>query len=340
MAVITTIIGILLNHVVGFFTNSLADIPGIMSKNTNLNQYEKQIKECVLDPLAIEDRLSFIGGLEDIKEDIQSNILMPLKHPAIFFSDKSSILRPSRGIILYGPPGTGKTMLAKAIAAEAEVPFLSLGLSVLENKYFGESNKLIQATFSLARKMQPCIVFFDELDGLMKQRNDFDQSAVYGFKTELLTQIDGMNTKANEAIFIMGTTNNVNALDPAIKRRMPKLYEIKKPEENHRREIIRLKTIDDNIKEVLVDWVAKTSEGYSGSDLGELVRRASAFRLHEQCQDEKFKNDIKTATCIEDLSLLALNQSHFEKAFLAMGTKIKVEEISEVDEEAPPLIKE
>tara|TARA_B100000945_G_scaffold110231_1_gene87313 strand:+ start:294 stop:1379 length:1086 start_codon:yes stop_codon:yes gene_type:complete len=338
MAVITSVIGIILNHLMNSLTDSILpdSIPNIISSNKftrNLNSYEKQIYETVIDPNTITDRLNIVGGLNEIKEDIKSNILLPLKHPKIFFSKESSILRPSRGIILHGPPGTGKTMIARAISAEANVPFLSLSLSSLENKYYGESSKLIQAIFSLARKIQPCIVFFDEIDGLMKQRNELDQSSVYGFKTELLAQIDGMGSRIDDSIFIIGTTNNLDYLDNAIKRRMPKLYEVQLPNRDERNIILRLKTNEDTIHDTIIQWAADNSEKYSGSDLSELVRRASAFRLQDQCQDEKFTSQLQFATCLEDIyPLMSLKKRHFEKAFEAMGTKIEKED----EEEAPP----
>lgn len=337
MAIITTLIGIVLSQL----TNALTDaIPMLLSNRTHsskairgLNTYERQIFENIINPEDISDRLSTVGGLDDIKHDIRSNILMPLQHPNIFFSKESSILHPCRGIILHGPPGTGKTMLARSIAAEANVPFVSLSLSVLENKYYGESNKLIHGAFSLARRLQPCIVFFDEIDGLMRQRSDLDQSAVYGFKTELLSQIDGMGTKEDDAIFVIGTTNNVSSLDPAIKRRLPKLYEVKLPSTKERQEILQLKLKDELVEDTLLDWIAVKSDGMSGSYLSELVRRASSFRLQEQCENTTFKRQLETATCVKDLyPLMTLTQTHFTCAFDAMGYTIE----DEPDEEAPP----
>ena len=203
MMVVTTIIGILLNHMMNLLTNSILNTTDY---NKSLNTYERQIQDYIIKPESITDTLANVGGLNDIKEDIKSNLLLPLQYPHIFFS--SALLMPTRGILLYGPPGTGKTLLARAIAHEANVPFISLSLSSLENKYYGESSKLIQGAFSLARKIQPCIVFFDEIDGLLRKRTDIDQSATYGFKTELLTQIDGMSSKKNDSIFVIGTTNN------------------------------------------------------------------------------------------------------------------------------------
>ncbi len=342
MIVITTVIGVLMNHLSNHLSNTLThSITNVFPmKNKSMNSYEKQIYETLVKGEDISDRLDTIGGLDDIKDDLKSNVLLPLKHPVVFFSKESSILRPSRGLLFYGPPGTGKTMLARAIAAEANVPFLSLSLSVLENKYYGESNKLIQAIFSLGRKIQPCIIFFDEIDGLMKQRSEFDQSSVYGFKTELLSQIDGMDSKENDSIFVIGTTNNITILDPAIKRRLPKVYEMKLPNESDRFKILQLKTKQEKLSDDLLNWICQRTDKYSGSDLSELIRRASAYRLQEQCEDEQFKRQLELATCVNDVfPLLNIKENHFRKALLAMGTQCEdIENSEEFDdeEEAPP----
>jgi len=344
MAVVTTLVGIIFNHLAQSLTDTVTQNMFPVGLVKNLNQYEKQIHENIVNPDKISDRLSSIGGLQEIKEDIQANVLLPLKHPQIFFSKESTILRPSRGIILHGPPGTGKTMLARAIAAEANVPFLSLGLSSLENKYFGESNKLVQGLFTLARKIQPCILFFDEIDGIMKQRNELDQSAVYGLKTELLSQIDGMGNQPDDSIFIIGTTNNLRLLDSAIKRRLPKCYEVLLPNESERLEIILLKTQDDKVSPDILEWVAKHTNNTSGSDLNEIIRRASAFRLQEQCQDQNFKSQLEYATCIKDIyPIMSLKKKHFEKAMTAMNISYSEDEdMQEEDdeEEAPPIASE
>lgn len=328
MAMLTSIIGFLMNQLVMSLTDS---IPSMLTFSSvkGLSAHERQIYSNIVNASCIQDRLDTIGGLCDIKEDIRSNVLLPLKHPHIFFSNK--MLQPSRGILLHGPPGTGKTMIARAIAAEANVPFISLGLSSLEDKYWGESSKLIRATFSLSRKIQPCILFFDEIDGMMRRRSEFDQSSTYGFKTEFLTQMDGMSSTANDAVFVIGTTNNLQSLDDAIKRRMPKYFKVDLPNEAERIQILKLKMSDEVLDDNVLKWVGQVALQFSGSDLSELIRRAASFRLQEQCSDVKFTAQLEHAKCFSELMpMLPVQKHHFRKAFDAMGM------VAEDDEAVPP----
>lgn len=338
MTIVTTIIGILLNNVMNLLTNSMLNT----TKYTkNLNIYERQIQEYIIKPESITDTLSNVGGLNEIKEDIRSNILLPLQYPHIFFS--SALLMPTRGILLYGPPGTGKTLLARAIAHEANVPFISLALSSLENKYYGESSKLIQGAFSLARKIQPCIVFFDEIDGLLRKRTDIDQSATYGFKTELLAQIDGMSSKKNDSIFVIGTTNNISSLDAAIKRRLPKIYQVALPTYVERVDILKLKVSEEvDFDDLLIEWLAKITPGFSGSDLSDLIHQSCSIRLKEHCKNSSFKEQLKKAKDISELPVLCpLKKDHIQKA-LAGSEKFKkivehvIKENTICNEEEPP----
>ena len=127
-----------------------------------------------------------IGGLEDIISSLEESVIVPLLYPDLFRSS-SALLAAPKGVLLYGPPGCGKTLLAKALAKESGATFINIAASVLTNKWFGESNKLVAGLFSLARKTQPSIIFIDEIDSFLRERTKGDHEATAMMKAEFMT---------------------------------------------------------------------------------------------------------------------------------------------------------
>ena len=323
---VMTILGTLVNHFLHHIQKYIKGFDSKLIGIGRLGTYETQIAQNIVDPKQITERMTTIGGLQQIKDAIRQHILVPLKYAKLFFKTTTPILRPSRGVLLCGPPGTGKTMLARAIAAEANCTFLNLTLSSLENKYFGESSKLLGAAFSLARKTQPCILFFDEIDGMLRTRSDADQSCVYGFKTELLNNMDGLNNKQDDAIIVIGCTNCVDRLDPAVKRRLPRVYHVDLPIETERLAILKLITANEANMNTSLKLIAEKTPNYSGSDLANLYNKAAATRMHLQYQNG-FEKHLETALDVEDLlpHISPLQTKHWLEHIVVVG-----------DEEAPP----
>eukprot|EP01132_Coremiostelium_polycephalum_P004855 gene4855-6051_t len=157
---------------------------------------------------------SDVGGLASVKSEIMDTIQLPLEHPHLF----SSGIGKRSGILFYGPPGTGKTLLAKAIATECSLNFLSVKGPELINMYIGESEKNIREIFNKARQAKPCVIFFDELDSLAPSRgNGADSGGVMDrVVSQLLAELDGMQKSAD--VFIIGATNRPDLLDSALMR--------------------------------------------------------------------------------------------------------------------------
>lgn len=248
-------------------------------KGLPLSTHERQLLGALVDGASLSETLDDVGGLAQIKEDLQTSVIVPLQTPHIFFDARLRGIDVPRGILFSGPPGTGKTMLARAIAKETSATFIAVTLSMLENKYYGETSKLIQSLFALSRKLAPTILFFDEIDGMLKERRADDQSVSYGFKTELLTQMDGFRKADQSAVMVIACTNAADRLDPAVRRRLPKLFEVGLPSRPERRQILALLTRDERrLRASTLDALADDTEGWSGSDLADLFRAAASHR--------------------------------------------------------------
>ena len=267
-ALLINLLLMIISTLIGYFLNSFN-----MDDMFN-DSYESRIIEKIKPP-SNYPFLKDVGGVKDIKEKLISNIILPLfKYDKFFGKHKIPGLPPIRNTMLVGPPGTGKTLLVNAIANESKIPFIQMRLSDIEDKYFGESNKLIKALFKKARQIEPCIIFFDEIDGLIRKRTDFDQSCTYGMKTELLQQIDDIQ-KENIAVIIIACTNCSKSLDGAIRRRIPHILEVKLPELEERVDILSKHITDRK----LCEDIATETPGLSGSDLNDLVQAMSTHRL-------------------------------------------------------------
>ena len=338
VSIITSVLLYFVSHASSHLTEMIQ--APFMSKTKGLNSYEAQIAQQIVKPENITDRLDDVGGLASVKQQIRSQVLLPLQHPRIFFGDVKS-LHPPRGVLFYGPPGTGKTMLARAIAAEAGVPFISLTLATLESKFFGESSKLLSATFSLARKMQPCVVFFDEIDGMIRTRSDQDQSCVYGFKTEFLTHMDGMQTKHSDALIVIGCTNCPDKLDPAVRRRLPKQFCIGLPTADELADIMALNLTNTTLSKCDINHiVSKIKTGCTGSDAADVVRTAHTLHMMQYTSSSTFLQRLQEqSTTAEDIERVVgtIQSRHLIEALRSKGMLVEESDIEDDDaEESPP----
>jgi spastin len=128
-----------------------------------------------------------IAGLSFAKQTLQEAVILPNLRPDLF----TGLRAPPRGVLLFGPPGTGKTLLAKAVATESGFAFFSIAASSVTSKFLGEGEKLMKGLFGVARRLEPAVIFFDEIDALMSARKDNEHEASRRIKTEFMTQVRG-----------------------------------------------------------------------------------------------------------------------------------------------------
>ncbi|KAH8813737.1 AAA-domain-containing protein [Flagelloscypha sp. PMI_526] len=212
-----------------------------------------------------------VAGLEAAKESLQEAVILPALHPELFKGKRT----PWKGILLYGPPGTGKSFLAKAVATEAQSTFFSISSSDLVSKWQGESERLVKQLFMMAREQKPAIIFVDEIDSLTGARSETESEGSRRIKTEFLVQMNGVG-QDNSGVLVLGATNIPWQLDIAIKRRFEKRIYIPLPNAEARQRMFELNVGDHPCECTAENWrrLAERTDGYSGSDIGDLVRDA------------------------------------------------------------------
>lgn len=256
------------------------------------NVYEDAIAADVANPDHINVTFNSIGGLEDTKEALQELVILPLVRPELF--SKSNLLKPAKGVLLYGPPGTGKTLLAKALAKESQACFINVRTSTLQSKWFGDAQKLVTAVFTLAWKLQPSIIFIDEIDSFLGTRKNSEHEAVTQMKTEFMTLWDGFNTDSNARVMVLAATNRPWDVDEAILRRLPRSFEVGLPNKEQRAKILGVTLQHEKLEKGFflnemnapIWQIAERTKGYSGSDLQELCKQAAYGPVRDLLRSE------------------------------------------------------
>lgn len=249
------------------------------------NDYEMMIAAHLVNPQEIKVTWDDIAGLEGLIQELRETVILPIQRKELFAD--SLLTTAPKGVLLHGPPGCGKTLIAKATAREAGTYFINLDLSILTDKWYGESQKLAAAVFTLAVKLQPCIIFIDEIDSFLRSRNSSDHEATAMMKAQFMSLWDGLITDPNCTVIIMGATNRPQDLDKAILRRMPATFHVPMPNVAQRRQILGLILEHEPTSDDLdVEVIAKCTDGFSGSDLRELCRNAAVYRVRDYVRQE------------------------------------------------------
>ena len=217
-----------------------------------------------------------IGGLDEELELVREMIELPLSEPELF---TRLGIEPPKGVLLYGPPGTGKTLIARAVANEVDAHFDTIHGPEIVSKYKGESAERLRTAFERASENAPAVIFLDELDSIAGERDDsgdMENRVV----AQLLTLLDGLDS--DEQVVVIGATNRVDAIDPAIRRggRFDREIEIGVPGEKGRREILDVHTRDMPLADdVRLDELAERLHGFVGADIASLAREAGMAAL-------------------------------------------------------------
>jgi len=222
-----------------------------------------------------------VGGLVEAKRKLREGVELPLRYPESF---RRIGIRPARGFLLFGPPGTGKTLLAKAVARESEANFISAKSSDLLSKWYGESEQQVSRLFARARQVAPTVIFIDEVDSLAPRRGGGlgEPAVTERVVNTLLAEMDGLEEM--QGVVVIGATNRPNLLDPALLRpgRFDELVYVPVPDQDARLRILRIHTSKMPLADdVDLEAIAARTEGYTGADLEDLVRRAGLQALRE-----------------------------------------------------------
>jgi len=277
-----------------------------------------------------------IGGLKDVKLELQEAVEWPLKYPELF---KHMDAKPPKGILLYGPPGTGKTLLAKAVANESEANFISVKGPELLSKWVGESERAVREIFRKARQAAPSIIFFDEIDAIAPVRGGGygDSHVTERVISQLLTELDGLEEL--RAVVVIAATNRPDIIDPALLRpgRFDKLLYVPPPDLEARKEILRIHTRNKPLAEdVDLDEIAEMTEGYTGADLAAICNTAVMLAIREHIMKSKDPDEAK-----RKVKELKVHKRHFEEAMRRVKpiSKSELEMYKRISEEFTRKIK-
>ncbi len=245
----------------------------IIGEKTSVDVLEKPMAQINVPKVTYED----IGGLRDIISRIRELVELPLRHPELF---ARLGIEPPKGVLLFGPPGTGKTLLAKAVATESDAYFVAINGPEIMSKFYGESEQRLREIFEEAKKNAPAIIFIDEIDAIAPKRDEVVGEVERRVVAQLLALMDGLENRGQ--VIVIGATNRINAVDPALRRpgRFDREIEVPLPDKQGRLEILQIHTrhmpLDEDVD---TERLAEITKGYTGADLAALVKEAAMHAL-------------------------------------------------------------
>lgn len=262
---------------------------------------------------------SDVGGLDDVKKVLIETAEWPLRYGKVFSKAR---LEPDKGILLAGPPGTGKTLLAKALATESEVNFISIKGPELVSKFVGETEKGVREIFKKAKQASPCILFFDEIDSIAPKRDtgEGDSGVMNRTMSQFLTELDGL--EGLRGVVVLGATNRPDLIDPALMRpgRFDHRIDIGPPDLKGRETIFAIHTREKPMeKKIDLGRLARETEGYSGAEIESICRQAVTLAIREFIESHKEKAN-------EQAEKFLIKKGHFDAVAKKMLRKPKQED--------------
>src|SRR5829696_1046946 len=296
--------------------------PEVLNKLiVTMSDFENAIKEVM--PSAMREVYlespnipwSAIGGLEEVKRELQEAVEWPLRYPDLYA--KLGHTMP-KGLLMHGPSGTGKTLLAKAVATESEANFISVRGPELLSKWVGESERGIREIFRRARQAAPCVVFFDEIDSIAPTRGmGGDSMVTERVVSQLLTELDGI--QALSGVVVIAATNRADMIDTALLRpgRFDKIVFVPMPDKVARQRILEIHAKDKPMgPDVELTKVAELTEGFSGADTSSVANTAVSLVLHEYLA--KYPTPEEAAKHASEAHVM---MRHFEEAVRKIKTQ-------------------
>ncbi|MCX6157395.1 MAG: CDC48 family AAA ATPase [Ignavibacteriota bacterium] len=292
----------------------IAEIPYnlIMSLEVTMDNFYEAMKE--VEPSAIREvfveipdvKWDDVGGLDEIKDTLKEAVEWPLKYSELF---RKAGTNPPKGVILHGKPGTGKTYLAKALASESGVNFISVKGPQILSRYIGESEKGVRELFRLAKQAAPCILFLDEIDSLTPRRSSDGSGSgvIERVIGQFLTEMDGIEDL--KGVIVLAATNRIDLIDPALLRsgRFDLIFELPLPDLKTREIIFAIHTRNKPLGKVDMNKLAQNTEGLTGSDIGFICRKAAMLAIRNTIEKSKGKPE-------ETESNILIMENHFDEA--------------------------
>jgi transitional endoplasmic reticulum ATPase len=257
------------------------------------------------EPVATPPAVTYedVGGLDDELERVREMIELPMRHPELF---QTLGIEPPKGVLLHGPPGTGKTLMAKAVANEIDAHFQTISGPEIMSKYYGESEERLREVFEDAEENAPAIVFVDELDSIAPKREEVSGDVERRVVAQLLSLMDGLEERGR--ITVIGTTNRVDAVDPALRRpgRFDREIEIGVPDRDGREEILQIHTRGMPLGEdVDLERYAENTQGFVGADLESLAKESAMGALRRVRPDLDLDGEEIPAEVLDEIEVTA-----------------------------------